>query len=625
MSLSTSARLNLGTAMLYFNSKNSDHLFVLLQAGKLDAAASACERVLHDRPDDPAVLHIFGLVEVKRGHYGEAATLLDRAVAVQGDDAALHNNCGEAHRLRGNLDVAFGHFKRSIEIDWGISAAHINLGLVMRAQGKVREAEHFFKNAVLLRPDMPKPYLELAELYREDGDTFKATQCYRQALSLEREPAAWQQWAGAALAELGDLRSALKVLKRSTESGSGDARTWVQLARAQFELCREPEAVSSYRRALEIDPAIARHASPRVVVARRERPQSYCERESAEYRRLAKAQWLRLPPPRAFPSGAADKWIPADMNEPSSPEIFLLGLENAEVLPDDFSVLAQGSMLVDGLVNLAQFYGFNGRFVVHEADDHRVLLDMPDITQPLDEPCAVMGGGGDHFAFLLEGLARLWALEQQPQIAALPLIVPQSLGEDQHALLERLGIGTTRLRPLAADRTYRCKKLYVPSLPLVGDWIAPTAIQFLRRKLTTALGDAPRTKRRIYFSRAGCSTRRVQNEQELLPHLDRHGFEIIPQLGLGIGAQLGLFREAEAIVAMDDEILANLVIAPLGARIGAITTRGIYRPRAYFIAAQLGLDFTYFQAGADFESHPSHTECDVILPAEALQEYLSRL
>ena len=611
--------------MLHFDLKNSDDLYALLQTGRLDDAAAACEQALRDRPDDPAVLHILGLVEVKRERYGEAAALLGRAVAVQGDDASLHNNCGEVHRLRGDLGRAFEHFKRSIEIDWSITAAHINLGLVMRAQGKVREAEHFFSNAALLRPDMPRPYLELAELYREEGDTFKAAQCYRQALSLEREPAAWQSWAGAALAELGDLRSALSVLKRSTESGSGDARTWVQLARSQFELCREAEAVSSYGRALEIDPTIGRHASPRVMTARRDRPQSYCERESADYRRLANAQWLRLAPPRAFPPEAAEIWITAEMHEPSSPEIFLLTLENAEVLPEDFLVLAQRCVLVDGLVNRSQFYGFNGRFVVHEADDHRLLLDLPAMTQPLEEPCAVMGGGGDHFAFLFEGLARLWALEQHAQIATLPLIVPQSLGQEQRALLDRLGISAARLRPLAADRTFLCKKIYVPSLPLVGDWIAPTAIQFLRRKLTNALGDGPKANRRIYFSRAGCSARRVRNEEELLPCLARHGFEIVPQQGLGIGAQIELFREAEAIVAMDDEILANLAVTPLGARIGAIATRGIYRPRAYFIAAQLGLDFTYFQADAVFESHPSHAECDVVLPPEALQEFVSGL
>lgn len=610
--------------MLLVRLSEGEELFGLIEQGRLEDAVGACERALTARADDVVALHAFGVAQIKRGHIDDALALLERAVAIDGTSPALQNNCGEAHRLLGDLEAAFTRYRRAMELDKDNPVVHVNMGLVMRAQGKIREAEHFFKNAVQLRPHMPRPYLELAELYREEGDSFKAAQCYRQALSLAPQ-AAWQNWAAVALAEIGDIEVALGVLKRAAAADSGNEDTWRHLARSQFELCHEREAVASYRRALEMSPAAGRHGPRRVVVARRERPHVYCGRGLGEYRRQAQAQWLRLAPPRAIPPEAASAWLAAGLHEPHAPEIFVLELHDSEVLPEDFVVLAGASLLVDGLVNRAQQYGFHGRCVIHEADDHRVLLDLPGGIEELEEPCAVLGGNGDLFAFLFEGVARLWGLEQRPGTADLPVIVPDPMARERRELLERLGVGEARLRLLAADRSYRCRTLHVPSLPLIGDSISPVAIQFLRRRLSATLAEGAWKNRRLYFSRASCATRRVRNEAELTPMLASHGFEVIEQRRVGLAEQLALFREADAVIAMDDENLASLVVAPLGARVGAIAIRGIYRPRAYFVAAQLGHGLTYLQAEPDFDSHPIHAECDVTLSPGALREFLSAL
>jgi capsular polysaccharide biosynthesis protein len=121
------------------------------------------------------------------------------------------------------------------------------------------------------------------------------------------------------------------------------------------------------------------------------------------------------------------------------------------------------------------------------------------------------------------------------------------------------------------------------------------------------------------------SSRRVENEPELVAMLSRHGFEVVDPQGLSSREQLELFGSVAAIVAIDDEILANLVVSPQGAKIGVIVANGIYRPRAYLVSSQVGHDFTYLQADPSFDSNPVHAECDVVLPATSLERWLSRL
>lgn len=601
-------------------------VYSLIAAQRYDEALALCARILAARPLDVAALQAQGIAELKRGRYAQAVESLERALAECPDDAILLNNCGEAYRLRGDNERAFECFKHAIQVDGAVPMPHVNMGLVMRVMGKAREAEHFFKNAILIDPGFERAHFELAELYREEGHVAEAIERYRQALEASPESARTQAQLGALFARGGKTREALDALSHAVRLDPLDWRAQSVLARTQFELCHERDALANYSRAVGAYPALSPHDEPRIAIARRVDARDWAERGAGQYWRLARSHWLRLPQPRTIPPEAASGWTVGRLNEPIAPEVFLCRLAEAEVLPRDFVVLTgDGCMLIDGLVNWAHHYEQRGRYVVQGADDGRLLLDLPRRVEHLEEPCAVLGGTGDLFDWLFGGVARLWGLEQQARAAGLPVIVPEGLDDERRGLLESLGVGAERLRPLPEDRTFQCRDLYVPSLPIVGDWISPLAVQFLRRRLSAIVPAPDRAGRRLYLSRTGLSSRRVANETELLPLLLRHGFEVVTREGLTLTHQIELFHGAQAIVAFDDEVLANLVVSPQGAKIGVIVARGIYRPRAYFISAQCGHDFTYLQAEPQFDSHPVHAECDVVLPPESLAEWLSRL
>jgi len=612
--------------MLVLKASDETEAFSLVTSDKLDEAVAACVRALHARPDDASALHAWGLAEFKRARYAEALDLFEHALTIDARDPFLHNNCGEAHRLLGDFDRAFECFRAALLIDNTNAVPHINLGIIMYARGKLAEAEHFFRNAVQCAPEMARPYIELAEFYREEGEGFKALPLYKQGIALSPDFIPWQTRLATLLVEQGNTQEALVVLRRATEAPGADVPAWYERARMEFELCNEDAAQAAYRRATEGEPGLSPHVAQRLVATRRIRPQAYCNLGAGECIELARAQWLRLPPPPSIPPEASRFWTRGHTVEPFAPEILLLRLRDVEIAPKDFWVLAERQFaLIDGLVNWAQHYAQRSRYVVHQSDDGRLLLDLPSQVQDVDAPCAILGGGGDLYAWMFEGVARLWGLEQRAAAAALPLVVPDSLDRDRLELLQRLGVGDERLLPLAEDRMLRCRELWLSALPILGDWASPMAVQYLRRKFLGLLREPCGRRRRLYISRRDCDTRHLANENELLPLIEAKGFEVVRRENLSLLELLAAFSEAEAILAADDDALACLVVAPQGARVGTIASKGIYRPRAYCVSAQIGHAFTYLQAEPVFASHSAHAECDVSLLADSLREWLNSL
>jgi capsular polysaccharide biosynthesis protein len=156
-------------------------------------------------------------------------------------------------------------------------------------------------------------------------------------------------------------------------------------------------------------------------------------------------------------------------------------------------------------------------------------------------------------------------------------------------------------------------------------FVSPVAIQHLRRAFARRVAPAQDAPRRIYLSRRGAATRRLANEDELLPLLEQHGFVAVHAETLSATEQLALFQSAEVILGVEGAALVNLLIAPAHAKVGVIVADGLYRPRHYYISAPIGQDFTYLCAKPDYASHAALAECDVTLPRESLQAFLATL
>lgn len=85
---------------------------------------------------------------------------------------------------------------------------------------------------------------------------------------------------------------------------------------------------------------------------------------------------------------------------------------------------------------------------------------------------------------------------------------------------------------------------------------------WLRQKVWRGYGvQQSNRKKRLYISRANAKTRRVLNEQELLPVLERYGVEVVRAEELNYRQQVQLFYEAEVVIAPHGAGLTNLLFS----------------------------------------------------------------
>jgi capsular polysaccharide biosynthesis protein len=182
----------------------------------------------------------------------------------------------------------------------------------------------------------------------------------------------------------------------------------------------------------------------------------------------------------------------------------------------------------------------------------------------------------NYFHWLLDAALRLMLLD--PDDASFKVIVPATTARFIRQILELLGISEDRVVAVSDQSRLRVDELvfaYPSRTPA-----KPNSAHFmeLRRRLFAGAGIDPTTKiphRRLYISRAN-SARRILNEDELLPILRHHGFEIIFSEEYTIAEQIALFAEASVIAGAHGAGFTNVLFARPGTTVIEIFNRRIW-------------------------------------------------
>lgn len=583
------------------------------RAGRLDEAERIYLELLSSGSDDARVLHQYGLVELARSRYAEAIALIGRAIERRDDDANMHSNLGEAYRRTGDLAGAFRHFKRALELEPTLPVAHLNLGVLMRAQGMMREAEHFLLQAIMLFPDLPKAHMELGRLYIDEDRNREAVECMRSVVALSPGQADAYYLLGGALAYCGDTLGAIAAHERALALGYAEAL--LELTRLRFEMAWEALAVKGY---CEMQP---QHT--RVITVHEGTLERWCAFHQADYRDMGEKQVLPLGlRPPTLPESFAASWPPGKAVVPPA---FMGFVRTAEVVRPGFAVIADGrEILLEGIVAEYLHYPYGDGPVRFNADDGRMLLDLMADPPHHAGGAFLLGEGGDRYRWLYESLARLWFVEQIPALRGLPLVVAAELGRDEREMLRVACGAEPQLISVAAGQAVKVDELAVSSLLVLAETVSQVGIQYLRRKFSTGgLGAGP--GRRIFMSRRNFTSRRIANEDALLPQFEANGFEVVDAASIGWRERLATFEHASVIIGIDDEAMADLFIVPQGARVGVIVAEGMQNTRAWRLSAQLGHRFCYMQGRPLFDSHARHDECDIELDPGWLKLFIATL
>ncbi len=147
-----------------------EEALALHRAGHISEAGNLYLQVLARAPDQPAALHMLGMVCMASDQSERALTLLDRARALQPEDAARLGNRASVLHLLGRNDEALAVFDASLTADPEFAPSWRNRGVVLHAERRLDAAWQSLARARELAPEDASTRLQSAFLDLQRGD-----------------------------------------------------------------------------------------------------------------------------------------------------------------------------------------------------------------------------------------------------------------------------------------------------------------------------------------------------------------------------------------------------------------------------------------------------------------------
>lgn len=221
-------------------------------------------------------------------------------------------------------------------------------------------------------------------------------------------------------------------------------------------------------------------------------------------------------------------------------------------------------------------------------DGRRTLPTDVDIHAPAGTLAGdhyFLGSVHPHFGHsLLEGLSRTWAWQRfaaaHPEGRA--VIYEPWTPDFALTLLSLAGVDTERL--LRPEGPMVVERLHVPSISAFSHrWIT-----FEQTRIWRRIGDAvqleQRSGRRVYLSRRGVASRRLETEAEVENVFGRAGFDIVRPENLPINEQIRMARQSEVLAGCTGSQMYLAVFQPAGATTLILAPDNFFLPDDALIA-----------------------------------------
>lgn len=243
---------------------------------------------------------------------------------------------------------------------------------------------------------------------------------------------------------------------------------------------------------------------------------------------------------------------------------------------------------------------------------------------------ASVRGGSNYYHLLVDVLPRLYLLKQSQFWSQIDTIyvnrfVPAL--QKLQPLLHLVGLEGKKLFWADAYSHIQARAVVATSLtglPGMSYFKPGWVFTFLRETFLSLAQPPEKTQPRIYISRSRASFRRVLNEPEVLEILRTWGYQPVWLEDLSFAQQVGLFQQAQRIVAPHGAGLTNLVWCQPGARVLEFFPSN-YQPICYWtIARQVGVDYGCV-VGQGVLTHPDQWQQGIWIVRRHLTQALAWL
>jgi hypothetical protein len=162
--------------------------------------------------------------------------------------------------------------------------------------------------------------------------------------------------------------------------------------------------------------------------------------------------------------------------------------------------------------------------------------------------------------WIMDGLLRLGVLEEAGLAEQANFIL---YGLEPRFLEPMMALGYDRERCFPLDcGHWEVEHLLVPSFLAPPGFPRPWGYRWLRGRL--GIDDKPPGNRRLWIGRKRARWRRIVNEEEILPILEKEGFEYVELEKLSFQEQADIFSQASAIAGPHGAGMTDILFAPRG-------------------------------------------------------------
>ncbi|MDQ8184957.1 glycosyltransferase family 61 protein [Pelagicoccus sp. SDUM812002] len=246
------------------------------------------------------------------------------------------------------------------------------------------------------------------------------------------------------------------------------------------------------------------------------------------------------------------------------------------------------------------------------APHHRVLRTAP--RRRLDSCVWVLERVYDNYShWFTAHLPKIILLREQG--LAEEILLPEQRPAFIDDSLRKTGFSPENFRTFSPDTILEVSRLTL----LNTDRFRPELLQLVPKAMPSAI--AP-PHRQIFISREGASRRRLINEGELWPLLEKKGFERVRMETLSFDEQVALMQETKTLCAPHGAGLTNMMFCQPGTQIIEMADLSFPNPNFYAVACAMSHQYWLVSAEGVGDCHP--LEKDMRVDPEALEAVLNQ-
>jgi capsular polysaccharide biosynthesis protein len=302
------------------------------------------------------------------------------------------------------------------------------------------------------------------------------------------------------------------------------------------------------------------------------------------------------------------------------PESRLLRFENVSVSSE--GLLFKGAkMLPESFAYAFEFDDWKHRSILKFLVTNHFLRKRRTIETPVLWITDYWSKG--YFHWLTDALTRLFVVRDR--LDQLTLLLPSEFATRDFVKSSLNVFGVKRVEFIRPNEVVKCRSLLMPTHTAPSGHFRDEVIQGVRTTLLNALGESHQGGERLYISRRLAGRRRIANETELTPVLEKFGFETVCAEELSFEQQVKLFSRARYLVSNHGAGLTNMLFMRDGGAVLELRHVSDYINNCYFIlASALKLEYYYQLCQAEGNSADAHT-ADLIVDPKELETNLTRL